>query len=247
MSRSSQLAALRKCQLTYHQRVKAGVLKAVLRCIDDHGTSCWASLSTLASESCFDRRTVIRSVNALEDLKILVAGRTLGKTKSYRIDFIELQKFVPETSDSGTLALVTTGHQPENQLVTRGHLTSDTGSATSDKGSPKANRSGIKRNTVAQVNEDFQKLWDLYPSRNGRKLEKLKALDEFLKLKTADIPLVMLAVAELAKSDQLPKDCFRWLRGGSWREWLPTKPETKKPAKPKLIGKGKALFDEVPA
>ncbi len=89
--------------------------------------------------------------------------------------------------------------------------------------------------------EAFKKLWDAYPTRNGKKLEKPKAEVEFAKLKADEIPLVMLAVAELLKSGQIPKDCFRWLR--NWREWLPDEPV--KPAKPKLVGIGKALFKDM--
>jgi hypothetical protein len=96
--------------------------------------------------------------------------------------------------------------------------------------------------TVAQVEEQFQKLWEAYPARKGKKIGKPEALAAFKKIKPADIPLVMLAVVELAKSDQLPKDCHRWLQKDHWREWLPQQPAERPAAKPQLAGKGKPLF-----
>ncbi|MBX3420533.1 MAG: hypothetical protein KF752_03150 [Pirellulaceae bacterium] len=78
-----------------------------------------------------------------------------------------------------------------------------------------------KESTVAQAqpSEQFEDFWKAYPPRNGRRLEKQKALQQFSRLKPADIPLVMKAVQSYAIADVLPKDAFRWLRD-SWREWL---------------------------
>lgn len=228
MDRSRQLALLRAAQIPVINGNSAGTLKAILRCIDDHGTSCWASLSTLATESCFSRRTVIRAVEALEQSGYIVAQKLAGRTTTYRVDYQKLHQCQPVTSANAS-------------PVPPCHLTSDTLSKTSDTLSPKAVEAVLSGSIVAQAAQ-FQEVWDLYPKRNGRKLHRDKALAEFKKIKAADFPLVMRAVSELAKSDQYPPDCFRWLRG-AWREWLPSEPA--KPAKPKLVGIGKALFDDM--
>ena len=71
--------------------------------------------------------------------------------------------------------------------------------------------------------ELFEVLWILYPMRNGRKLGKAEAFEKFLNVKDEDIPLLFIAVLNLAKSDELPKDLKRFIKnskGEPYREWV---------------------------
>ena len=153
MNRSKQFQLLRSLRLTN------GIAKAVLRCIDDHAGAagaCWASLATLATESCFCRRTVIRVIAELEAENLIVANRQEGKTTTYRVNWKTVENYEPNqclTVTSDSLSPVT--HSP--QLVTHSPLTSDSQSATSDSQSPKALEAIVnhkKPNTYAENSAD---------------------------------------------------------------------------------------------
>ncbi|WP_417736294.1 hypothetical protein [Rosistilla oblonga] len=70
----------------------------------------------------------------------------------------------------------------------------------------------------------FEEFWKAYPARNGKKLEKAKAVKAFAKINSAEHTNVMQAVRNLTASGQHPKDAFRFL-ADSWREWV-TAPST---------------------
>lgn len=70
---------------------------------------------------------------------------------------------------------------------------------------------------------EFDEFWNAYPTREGRRLYKTKAAEAFQKLNASDVPGVMAAVRNYAKSDRVAegyvKDPFRFLQAGFWREW----------------------------
>jgi hypothetical protein len=71
--------------------------------------------------------------------------------------------------------------------------------------------------------QSFEAFWKSYPARNGRKLEKRKAREYFLKLSPTDLELVRKGVKSYAlaciRGEQLAKDAHRWLRDRSFEEW----------------------------
>lgn len=135
LTRGQQLSLLRAARIESDGDIRGGILKAVLRCIDDHAGNageCYTSLATLADESCFSRRTVVRCVNSLREAGYLTGGSQRGKTNSYRINWDRLT--------SASQSLVTSASQSlvETQLVPASHLTSASQSKTSASQSPKA-------------------------------------------------------------------------------------------------------------
>jgi len=69
-NRGEQLLALRNLQIPKCdvRKLSSVVCKAVIRCVDDHGSTCWASQASIASEA----NTSVRSVNkALDYLEAL--------------------------------------------------------------------------------------------------------------------------------------------------------------------------------
>ena len=81
--RGDQLRALRQLQLSpyvdqYGDKVSGAALKAVLRTIDDHGATCWASTSTIARETCLNEKTVRRCIKALASLGLLSVVAKVG-------------------------------------------------------------------------------------------------------------------------------------------------------------------------
>jgi hypothetical protein len=93
--------------------------------------------------------------------------------------------------------------------------------------------------TVQSVKHEFEEFWNLYPTRNGKKLEKKAALKNFCQLTTEDRQQVIRAVKNYAASGEMPKDPHRWLRTGKgdepWRDWL-------EPAHAYTNGHGQALI-----
>lgn len=61
--------------------------------------------------------------------------------------------------------------------------------------------------------------WPVYPDRNGKKLDKRKALDQWNRLSLDDQRAAVKGARHYADSGQLPKDAHRWLRDRCWEEW----------------------------
>lgn len=200
---------LRKLRISDSGRARGGVQKAVLRCVDDHcgGTGrCWASMGTLAEETCFAKRTVIRAIADLEASKLLFVVRRGGRSGSYQIDWKEVANQCQAVTGA------------RESPVTEGHRTSDRESSTSDRESPKTKRNQKKPSSLRAG--QFEDFWKEYPPRNGRRIGKADALAVFSKLSDKEIPQVMRAVKTYWSSGEMPKDAVRWLRKGVWREFL---------------------------
>ena len=70
----------------------------------------------------------------------------------------------------------------------------------------------------------FDIFWQTYPARAGRKIGKDKAAIQWRKLPLADkraaYRAAQVMAAEVSAGRTLPPDAFRWLRDGTWRDWL---------------------------
>ena len=69
-------------------------------------------------------------------------------------------------------------------------------------------------------NAGFDQCWHAYPKRNGKRLEKQRALSAYNRLSQADRAALPAAIANYSASDQIPRDMFRFLARDYWREWL---------------------------
>lgn len=72
---------------------------------------------------------------------------------------------------------------------------------------------------------EFNSFWNLYPSRNGKKLEKGVCLKLFKDLKKDDLPKILEAVKNYTDSKQIKdgigiKDPKRFIRNDFWKEWI---------------------------
>jgi hypothetical protein len=83
--------------------------------------------------------------------------------------------------------------------------------------------------TLAMVSAAFNTFWSIYPSRNGKKLEKEEARRRFQRLSMEDQTLCCQAAKNFAASQQVRdgigiKDPKRFIRDGAgqepWRDWL---------------------------
>lgn len=71
--------------------------------------------------------------------------------------------------------------------------------------------------------EGFDEFWDAYPRRDGKKLEKAKAVAVWKRLTKPKRAKAMAGVVHYAKACNTgltkAKDAFRWLRDGCWVDW----------------------------
>ena len=93
--RGEQLYSLRRLQIPSvavdGTTVSGANAKSVLRCVDDHGATCWAGAETIALETCLSERTVRRACKALESLGLVSADHRDGKTSVYQINWPNIQ------------------------------------------------------------------------------------------------------------------------------------------------------------
>jgi hypothetical protein len=69
------------------------------------------------------------------------------------------------------------------------------------------------------VDDGFDAFWGVYPPRHGKKVDKRKAHDQWLRLKPPDRERAMVAVRHYAAADVLAKDAHRWLRDRCFDDW----------------------------
>lgn len=84
--------------------------------------------------------------------------------------------------------------------------------------------------------EEFERFWAQYPRRDGKRLEKGKALAIWKRTSRANRDLAMRAVRNYADSGQRAKDAHRWLRDECWNDWqTPATPSATGTPRPKQI------------
>lgn len=86
-------------------------------------------------------------------------------------------------------------------------------------------QSKVKESKVKEKKLLFEKFWQLYPLRNGKKLLKADAEEFFVKeIKDEEFDLLLKAVGNYAVSrtvtDGYVKDAIRFLRKDYWKSWI---------------------------
>jgi hypothetical protein len=80
--------------------------------------------------------------------------------------------------------------------------------------------SKARKTSAPETDAAFNEFWELYPARNGRKLDKARTRILFGRLPARARAEVLTAVRNYAASGQMAKDPARFLRDDYWREWL---------------------------
>ena len=104
---------------------------------------------------------------------------------------------------------------------------------------------GIKNNTKTSIKNDthkrqktikntdmssFDEFWKVYPSRNGRKLEKDESLKAFIRIRREEFENVVRAAKNYAESKDVQngigiRDPKRFLKNDYWKEWVDVRRE----------------------
>lgn len=88
---------------------------------------------------------------------------------------------------------------------------------------PERNRKEIEKKR--NIRDFFEKFWEIYPKRNGKRIGKAEAL-RYLQSKITDeeFSLILQAVQNYASStgcrNGYAKDAIRFLRNDFWRDWI---------------------------
>ncbi|MDZ4852270.1 MAG: hypothetical protein SGI77_23530 [Pirellulaceae bacterium] len=103
--RGEQLSLLRLLRLpdvlkTKHgQSVSPGIVKAVLRAIDDYDgvKGCWASVETLSDDTCFSESVVGRAIEVLKSLDLIISTPRYRDTNIHSINWgvVSSSRFAP--------------------------------------------------------------------------------------------------------------------------------------------------------
>lgn len=84
----------------------------------------------------------------------------------------------------------------------------------------------------ARTDSEFNAVWQTYPPRNGKRLEKQRAYAAWSRMSKDDRELLPAAIANYTASEQIPRDMFRFLARNYWREWLTPASNANKPRQP---------------
>jgi hypothetical protein len=172
-----------------------------------------------------------RAIEHLEDLHLLLVGnynkKGFDRTKWYTIDYDALDilttsetpppsgKFARPSGTharpSGTHARPSGTHArpiPETNTETNTETTHDHPSGTTAP------------DGASEDNATFNAIWETYPRRNGKRLDKQRAITAYNRMSKSDRAALPLAIANYAASGQIPRDMCRFLARDYWREWL---------------------------
>lgn len=169
--------------------------------------------------------------------------RKIGLSRqNYRTALQQLEKWqfvTTQPTNKGTIVKlinsmifdinINNGNHQTNQRVTNDQPTGNQ-RVTTNK-----NDKNIKNDKKEIYVTSFDKFWELYPARNGKKLEKEETRKRFHALKEADLPLIIQAVKDYTNNKSVKegigiRDPKRFIisdhgKTEFWREWI--KPEFK--------------------
>lgn len=214
------------------QTAPTSTAKLVLVALADHANAdgeCWPSMGSVAELAQCSTRQVARCVESLEASGLVSRKRRRGKsgklggyvyllpvnapvdTDDQRTDTSSGHGRPVDTDDQRTPEASTTGHPR--------HVPPDTSVRTEPSVEPSPEPSEL---FAPDFEGDF---WQPYPKRDGKKVGKKQALEQWKRLKPADREKVPVAVQHYAQAAADPKvfcpvkDPWRWLRDRLFDDW----------------------------
>ena len=218
---------------------------SVIWVLQSYYPNIWPSYQTIAKDAKMSRRTVIRTVNELLDLKLLQkqyrTDENNQRTNCYRVTIWQHCKPTPVLNPSIQRGcLIDTGGSATQSL---GGCQNDTGVVSESH--PNYNNLTKTKLTIKLISTFFEPFWESYrkipTSMRVVSQSKKLAKAEFMKLsrKTQERLLQCLEADIRARTKQLKNDnftplfpdCFRYIKNGQFEQYLLTavkKPTTLK-------------------
>lgn len=200
------------------------VLLAIADSADHDGTNAWPSVATIARKCSVSERTVQRAIRSLEALGEIRVEAQAGGTPTMTADRRpNLYRVVMASGVSDRHPEEASGVTPSaergDQMTPRG--------VTPLSPNPSDDPSG-QNPSVDSVDRDhpdygFEKVWQAYPKRNGKRLGKKTALGIWRKKDYATKARIFKAVQHyadaVASTDTIPRDLERFLKADWWEGW----------------------------
>lgn len=223
------------------------VHKAIADSVNDqHSNQFWMFQDKLARKARVSRETGNRAVKRLIAdgfLELVEEGGGRNRPSRFRFLFPKVPQMYDSTTPDGKPKTVTRDHSNPLETVTRDHskttetvisvdetVTRDHSQRTKENSKNLLNSSSA-RTREADDYAAFWKFWQVYPSRDGKKLGKGKAEAKFYKTPRRERDAIAVGVRNYRDAiDQGlafgPKDAHRWLNDRDWLDWqTPAKPD----------------------
>lgn len=175
--------------------------------IPDHA---WAEIG-LSADQLYRVRKLLADHGWIESRRMKVDGRPLACVRVLPRKSAESDSAEPRDSQSATSRDSHSADERNPPLLE----TVDTGETS--------------RAAARAQFEDY--FWPAYPARDGRKIGKAKALEQWRRLTIEDRRGALRAARIMAAADARPPDAFRWLRDRTWEDWLVPPDPTAIPAR----------------
>jgi hypothetical protein len=106
-------------------------------------------------------------------------------------------------------------------LLIKPNINANINSVNVDKSTQsKGKESKLKQTKELFIKEKaFEKWWSTYPKRNGKRVGKQEALEQFLKLDVSEYNDLKKATDNYSSEDY-PKDACRFLKKDYWKDWI---------------------------
>jgi hypothetical protein len=93
---------------------------------------------------------------------------------------------------------------------------------------------------TAKTEERFERFWQAYPKRDGKRVGKAKAKAIWMRMTPEEHLAAWKGVHHYAASGWIPKDAERWLRDRVWEDWQePATPDQRGPVVESRLSDGK--------
>ena len=187
------------------------VLLAIADSADQDGSNAWPAVSTIARKCRVSERTVQRSIRTLVELGELVVKEGAGGHRGVRRDRRPNRYELPMLN----------GATPCHPVDSTGcQSVTDGVSDCRERGDNLTPNPALDPSlTRPSPDADFEQFWQQYPMRDGKRVGKQKALDQWRRLSKAKRLAALNGVGNYADSGRMPRDAHRWLRDGEWVDW----------------------------
>lgn len=227
---------------------RARGLRAVLVTVADaanaDGENAHPGADNVVRGSLYGRRQAGKILAELVEegwLEVITQGGGRGNATVYRVPMVERGTECTESQGPNRALLAeelrTLDEESAHSATETAHPWSARQRVTNDPSNGDTQREGVA--LVGDADNEFERFWQQYPRRDGKRLYRAEALAIWRRLPPAERDRAMRNVghyAAAAAAGTRPKDCLRWLRplpGGT----VPVFHEWDEPAVPDPVGR----------
>lgn len=187
---------------------------------DDHDYRLWMLREAIASKAGVSTDTVDRALTRMQAegyIEKIIQGGGRGKPNEWRLLF-------PTTAaeSGGNKSAATTPQKGRNDTTERAATTREDNYLTQEETNTTQDADAdLEKARGKGKDYRFEDAWSAYPKRDGRRIGKRDAREEWKKLSYEDKGRCFRAIkAFQASGTEYPPDMHRWLKHKTWEDWL---------------------------